>query len=83
MSYTTMTRQEFYEKYKDVDFYFSRYYKYTFTFTGDYEGKEVSIGVGGNSDEIYRFEVDKDICENILDLQPYEGDCGEDSFYDY
>ena len=78
-----MTRQEFYEKYKDVEFYFSSYYKYTFTFVGEFEGKEVSICVGGNSDEIYRFEVDKDSCENILSLQPYEGFCGEDNFYDF
>lgn len=83
MERTEMTKQKFYEKYKDVDFYFSHYYKYTFTFKGDYEGKEVFIGVGGNSDEIYRFEVGKDVCENILNLQPYEGVCGEDSFYDW
>lgn len=78
-----MTRQEFYDKYKDVDFYFSSYYKYTFTFVGEYEGKIVSVGVGGNSDEIYRFEVGKDCRENILNLQPYEGTCGEDEFYDF
>ena len=78
-----MTRQEFYDKYKDVDFYFSSYYKYTFTFVGEYEGKTVSIGVGGLSDEIYRFEVSVDCCENILNLQPYEGTCGEDEFYDF
>lgn len=78
-----MTRQEFYDKYKDVDFYFSSYYKYTFTFVGEYEGKTVSIGVGGTSDEIYRFEVSSDCRENILELQPYEGTCGEDDFYDF
>lgn len=78
-----MTRQEFYDKYKDVDFYFSSYYKYTFTFVGEYEGKTVSVGVGGNSDEIYRFEVSSACRENILELQPYEGTCGEDEFYDF
>lgn len=78
-----MTRQEFYDKYKDVDFYFSSYYKYTFTFVGEYEGKTASIGVGGTSDEIYRFEVSSDCRENILELQPYEGTCGEDTFYDF
>lgn len=78
-----MTRQEFYDKYKDVDFYFSSYYKYTFTFVGEYEGKTVSIGVGGTSDEIYRFEVSSDCRESILELQPYEGTCGEDEFYDF
>ena len=48
-----MTREEFYEKYKDVDFYFSSYYRYTFTFVGEYEGEYISIGVGGQSDDIY------------------------------
>ena len=37
-----MTREEFYEKYKDVDFYFSSYYKYTFTFVGEYKGEYIS-----------------------------------------
>ena len=31
-----MTREEFYEKYKDVKFFFSWYNKYTFTFVGEY-----------------------------------------------
>ena len=78
-----MTRQEFYEKYKDVEFEFASYYKYTFNFVGYYEGEHVIIGVGGNPDEIYRFEVVCDNPKSITDLQPYEGDCGEDSFYDY
>jgi len=78
-----MTREEFYEKYKDVDFYFSSYYKYTFTFVGEYEGEYISIGVGGHSDYIYRFEVSAGHKETIESLQPYEGICGEDSFDDF
>lgn len=78
-----LTRAEFYEKYKDVGFTFETYSKYTFTFIGHYEGKIVTIGVGGSSDDIYRFEVAVGCEENILDLQPYEGLCGEDSFYDF
>lgn len=78
-----MTREEFYEKYKDVKFFFSSYYKYTFTFIGEYNGKEVSVGVGGSSDEIYRFEVCADSPETIESLQPFEGMCGEDDFYDF
>lgn len=78
-----MTRQEFYDKYKEVDFTFKSYYKYTFTFIGEYEGKTVTIGVGGSSDDIYRFEVATDCNESIESLQPYEGMCGEDSFYDF
>ena len=78
-----LTRAEFYEKYKEVEFTFESYYKYTFTFIGHYEGKVVTIGVGGHSDEIYKFEVAVGCKESILDLQPYEGLCGEDSFYDF
>lgn len=78
-----MTREEFYEKYKDVDFYFASYYKYTFTFVGEYEGKHISVGVGGQSDDIYRFEVVSGSKETIESLQPFEGTCGEDSFYDF
>lgn len=78
-----MTREEFYEKYKDVEFKFSSYYKYTFKFIGEYEGCTVTVGVGGHSGEIYRFEVSSDEIESIESLQPYEGVCGEDSFYDY
>lgn len=78
-----MTREEFYEKYKDVKFKFSSYYKYTFNFVGEHEGKSVMVGVGGGSGEIYRFEVAADCLESIESLQPFEGVCGEDSFYDY
>ena len=78
-----MTREEFYEKYKDVDFYFSSYYKYTFNFVGEYQGECISIGVGGQSDDIYRFEVSAGCKERIESLRPCEGACGEDSFYDF
>lgn len=79
-----LTRAEFYEKYKDVGFTFETYSKYTFTFIGHYEGKVVTIGVGGSSDDIYySFEVAVGYEESILDLQPYEGLSGEDSFYDF
>ena len=78
-----MTRQEFYDKYKEVDFTFKSYYKYTFTFVGEYEGKAVTIGVGGESDDVYRFEVTVGCNGSIESLQPYEGMCGDDSFYDY
>ena len=80
---SNMTRQEFYEKYKEVTFFFSSYYKYVFTFVGEHEGSIVSIGVGGNPEEIYRMDVTPDYTESIEQLQPFEGVCGEDDFYDY
>lgn len=78
-----MTREEFYEKYKDVEFYFKSYWKYTFTYVGEYEGKVVGIGVGGNSDDIYRHDVCVGEPERIHSLQPYEGICEDDEFYDF
>lgn len=78
-----MSREEFYEKYKGVDFKLNGYYKYTFTFIGDYNGEVVTVGVGGNSDDIYREEFHVGCIETIDSLQPFEGICGEDSFYDY
>lgn len=78
-----MTRQEFYEKYKDVEFKLYSYNKYTFTFIGEFNDQHISIDVGGNSDVIYRDDYTVGDVESIENLQPYEGLCGEDSFYDY
>lgn len=78
-----MTRQEFYEKYKDVEFTLNGYNKYVFTFVGDYNGQTVYVGVGGNSDSIYHYEFAIDCKESIESLEPFEGQCGDDSFYDY
>lgn len=78
-----MTREEFYTKYKDVRFHLSSYYKYVFTFKGEYEGNPIFVGVGGNSDAIYREGFSVDSSESLESLQPFEGECGEDFFYDY
>ena len=78
-----MTREEFYEKYKDVEFKFHNYYKYDFYFIGYYLEQQVTIYVGGNPDEIYRLDVTADCIETISSLEPYYGYCGEDSFNDY
>jgi hypothetical protein len=84
-----MTRQEFYEKYGDVEVTFSHYYKYTFTYTADLPGGgNLSCDYGGNHDEIYRFDMSATDKEKIKDLEPYAGrvyiDGDEvDSFYDY
>ena len=44
---------------------------------------EVWKDVIGQSDDIYCFEVSTGCKETIESLQPYEGTCGEDSFYDF
>lgn len=84
-----MTRQEFYEKYGDVKVKFSSYYKYTFTYKATLpDGKLLTCGYGGNSDDIYRHEVGADCEESVISLQPHEGSVYQDgkevdSFYDY
>jgi len=53
-----MTLEEFKEKYQHTTVTFQTYWKYTFTFRGVAEdGVVISCGVGGNADDIYRFEV--------------------------
>lgn len=84
-----MTRQEFYEKYGSVKLKFSHYYKYTFTYAADLpDGKRLTCGYGGNSDDIYRHEVSVDGEETVSSLQPHEGGVYEngkevEGFYDY
>ncbi len=85
-----MTREEFYEKYGDVVVKFISYYKYTFTYGASFaDGKRLLCHYGGNSDEIYRFEMVDG--EEILlkNLEPYSGEVYDsnhkllDEFYDY
>lgn len=78
-----MTRQEFFEKYKDVKFEFSYYEKFIFHYEGEYEGSKVSIQVGGNSDDAYNVDCSAKGFEYILALDPFFGLCGQDKFYDY
>lgn len=75
---------EFYEKYKDVNFKFLSYYKFTFTYRGfTSDGEEVKIDVGGTADEIYRDRVSiSDVC-SIEQLQPYRGEGDSVTFYDF
>ena len=76
--------EEFYEKYKDVDFKFLSYYKFTFTYRGfTDDGEEVKIDVGGIADYIYRESVSADNIYSILYLMPYQGESDSVIFYDY
>jgi len=86
---TQMTRAEFYAKYGDVEVTFSSYYKYTFTYAATLpDGKRLTVGYGGNSDEIYRHEVATGCAEKVSSLEPYTGAVYEgteevEGFYDY
>ncbi len=85
-----MTKDEFLNKYAGVLVTFSHYYKYTFTFKAVLpDGTRLSVGYGGNHDEIYRYELVNNEQIKIGALDPYTGsvykDNGEEieSFYDY
>ena len=39
-------------------FVFTSYYKYSFGFKGEFNGKSIYVSVGGGADDIYRFDVD-------------------------
>lgn len=84
-----LTRQEFLEKYGDVEVTFFSYYKYTFTFTGETpDGHEISVGYGGHSDDIYRYEVFSGETGTVSSIDPYQGSVYKDGtlideFYDF
>ena len=83
MSKKEIECEEFYEKYKDVNFKFLSYYKFTFTYHGfTDDGEEVKIGVGGIADDIYRERVNADDVYSILYLMPYRGESDSVTFYD-
>ena len=83
MSKQEIKSEEFYEKYKGVDFKFLSYYKFTFTYRGfTDDGEEVKIGVGGLADDIYRERVSADDVYSILYLMPYQGESDSVSFYE-
>ena len=43
-------------EWKDVELTLTSYYKYSFSYTGEKDGKTIYVRVGGSSDDIYRFE---------------------------
>ena len=80
MSKQEIKSEEFYEKYKDVDFKFLSYYKFTFTYRGfTDDGEEVKVGVGGIADDM---RVSADDVYSILYLMPYQGESDSVTFYE-
>jgi hypothetical protein len=53
-----LTEEQFNDVYGESEVVFAHYYKYSFLFVGELEGKSINIMVGGNSDDIYRFDVE-------------------------
>lgn len=53
-----LNEKEFLELYGEAKVVFTSYYKYSFSFRGEFNGKSIYVSVGGNADDIYRFDVD-------------------------
>jgi hypothetical protein len=52
-----LNEKEFLEVYGEAKVVFTSYYKYSFSFRGEFNGKSIYVSVGGNADDIYRFDV--------------------------
>lgn len=69
-----LTKEQFYEKYKDVKFFFHSYSKYVFHYNGLLDtGETILIWCRGNSDDAYHFDVLVNHAENIYSLEPTSG----------
>lgn len=55
---SNLTEKEFLETYGEAIVEFTSYYKYSFEFKGEFNGKSIYVSVGGSPEEIYRFDVD-------------------------
>ena len=84
-----MTKQEFLDKYGKCKVKFSNYYKYTFSFSGKTDsGEDITVNIGGNSDDTYHLEVSPERVETVNGLDPFSGAIYKDRkevcrFYDY
>lgn len=85
-----LSQPEFLKKYGDVQVSFNEYYKFTFYFTGvTPEGYKLVVGYGGNSEQIYRYELSSTQTGTVKSIEPYSGFVYDarhleiDSFYDY
>jgi hypothetical protein len=64
-----MNTKEILEKYGNIKVKFKSYYKYVFTLEGmKVNGDVVEIGIGGDSDESYRLDIEPDTNYKIGDL---------------
>ena len=69
-----MTSKEFFEKYGEVKVKFDHYYKYTFHYVADLpDGSKLTCAYGGDSDDIYRFDVEANKEITVAHLLPYKG----------
>ena len=61
---TELEAKEVYEKIAGkLKLRFVAYYKYSFTFVGEYKNVKVCVAYGGNADDIYKLEVKREAFE--------------------
>lgn len=72
-----MTKDEFMEKYGDVEVTFARYHKYVFTYQADLgDGYLLIVNTGGDADDVYDDMVIADWPETVRSLEPFSGSMG-------
>lgn len=70
-----VTKDEFLEKFGNIQVQFKRYFKYEFEYIGVTEdGDNISVMVGGNSDDIYDHEVVPNTYVSVASLDPMSGE---------
>lgn len=52
-----MSKSAFIEQHCDAEVFFRNYYKYSFTYQGEIDGKQVLVTFGGDPDDIYRSDL--------------------------
>ena len=71
--------------YGEAKVVFTSYYKYSFSFRGEFNGKSIYVSVGGSADDIYRFDVDagKEYAVNQLGVSYAEVKEGETTIAEF
>jgi hypothetical protein len=69
------TTEEIREEFGDTQILLTSYYKYVFGYEGIKDGKRIHVEVGGNSDDIYRFEPLINATESLEKLMKEMGIC--------
>ncbi|MDI6977192.1 hypothetical protein [Serratia sp. Se-RSBMAAmG] len=52
-----MSKSAFIEQHSNAELSFRNYYKYSFTYQGEIDGKQVLVTFGGDPDDIYRADL--------------------------
>lgn len=58
MSNQKLTKQQFLKQYGEAKVFFAYYYKYSFSFIGEFKGKKINISVGDDAENIYKIYVE-------------------------